>query len=241
MLDTGKSIKRWHWAGAGKHPVATDFIQVGEAFPLFTALSQWMERGYQGLPGDEKALSMHTWRFWARGIKKGHVACGLLRDSCDRLGRPYPLLITGTGELEKWENHWEMLPLACEAAWTQMESFATTRFRDVDEMRNDLTSLRPPSNQWSHFGGNDFATHSSSPPRKLIEDLGADETILLPLELLASHEQKMQILAWHRLLKNHLREMPNVVFMGAIADNPYLFIGKRALVSGDFQRLWGRT
>jgi type VI secretion system protein VasJ len=238
MLDSRKSIDPWHWAAAGKQPVARDFVQVGEFFPLFIALSDWGEKGYGEFTEGSPAPSMHSWRFWARGSRKGHLVCGLLKDSCDNLGRPYPLLMAGTGELPKWEGHWDLLPLACENTWAQMESFSTRRYRDFEEMKNDLPSIRLPSPRWDEFMSKDFGTYSSSPSRELVRDCNPGEALFLRLEAIPSHEQKMQILAWHRLLKNHIKDLPNIVFMGAVDDTFYLFIGRRALLPDDFKSLW---
>ena len=142
MRDTDKSIARWHWAAMGKHPAARDFMEAGQGFPLFDALSQWMEKGYEERLRGNRATSLHSWRFWARGGRKNSVVCGLLKDSCDTIGRLYPLLVMGTGELEEWEEHWDLLPLACENTWSQMESFSTRMYKTFQELQQDLYRTR---------------------------------------------------------------------------------------------------
>jgi len=239
MRDAGKSIGGWRWAAAGKHPAARDFMEAGEAFPLFNALSQWMEKGYEeGIRGND-VTALHSWRFWARGGGKNTVACGLLKDSCDTIGRPYPLLIMGTGELEGWEDHWDLLPLACETSWGQMESFSTRMYKTFQKLEQDLFGMRVPAPRWDDFSGTDFSTYTSSPSRGLIENFVAGDVFSVQLEPLPAQEQKMHILAWHRLCRNHVKELPVIVFMGnAGGESSHLFMARRALAVDDFRTLW---
>ncbi len=242
MRDTDKSIGRWHWAAAGKHPAVRDFMEVGEAFPLFHALSQWMEKGYQESSPGKDVASLRSWRFWARGGRKNAVACGLLKDSCDQVGRPYPLLIMGTGDLEGWEEHWDLLPLACETAWGQMESFSTRMYKTFQELERDLLGMRVPATRWNEFLTTDFSTYTSSPSRGLIENFVPRDIFSVQLEPLPAQEQKMQILAWHRLCKNHVEDLPVIVFMGnAGGESTHLFMARRALAVEDFKRLWAEN
>jgi type VI secretion system protein VasJ len=240
MHDSNRSIGAWHWAASGKHPAAKDFLEAGEPFPLFIALTEWMEKGYPENATADPA-QLHSWRFWARGGRKEHMVCGLLKDSCDNLGRPFPLLVMGNGELESWAEHWDLLPLACETTWGQMESFSTRQYANFEELENGLTSIRAPAPRWDHFKGTDFSTYTSSPSRELIQDFQPGEVCSIPLEPLPSHEQKMQILAWHRLCKNHINDLPIIVFMGDAGESPHLFIARRALLPEDFLKLWNHT
>ena len=86
-----------------------------------------------------------------KGPRKGFLACGLLRDSSDSLGRPYPLLIIGSGSLQGWEERWDLLPLACERSWEQMESIATGTFLDFEHLQEEVRRIEPPRPQWSGF------------------------------------------------------------------------------------------
>jgi type VI secretion system protein VasJ len=239
MRDAGKSMTSWQWAAAGKHPAARDFMEAGQAFPLFDALYRWMEKGYEAGTPEKDVAGLHSWRFWARGGKKNGVACGLLKDSCDNIGRPYPLLIMGTGELERWEEHWDLLPLACETTWGQMESFSTRMFQNFQELENDLFGMRIPVPRWDNFSGTDFSTYTSSPSRLLIENCVPGEVFSVQLDPLPAQDQKMQILAWHRLCKNHVNDLPVIVFMGSSGEKaPNLFMARRALSLEDFKKLW---
>ena len=239
MRNTSKSITGWHWAAAGKHPAARDFMEAGEGFPLFDALCQWMEKGYEEKSHDTDGTPFNSWRFWARGGRRNTVACGLLRDSCDSIGRPYPLLIMGTGELDGWEEHWDLLPLACENTWSQMEAFSARMYKTFRDLEEDLSGMRIPSPRWEEFSGTDFSTYTSAPSRSLIEKFVPGEVFSIQLEPLPASEQKMQIVAWHRLCKNHIKELPVIVFMGNTGgQTPYLFMARRALAIDDFRTLW---
>jgi len=89
----------------GKHPVAMDYFHLGTSAPLVNAFGAWIENGYQKVVSPARnGLALHSWRFWARGIQKGHIACGVVRDSSDSTGRPYPLLVMGIGKLPGWEK-----------------------------------------------------------------------------------------------------------------------------------------
>jgi len=59
----------------------------------------------------------------------GALVCGVVRDSVDRLGRPYPLLVLGTGSLREWESHWDLLPYACLPVWQRIEYLGASSLR----------------------------------------------------------------------------------------------------------------
>jgi type VI secretion system protein VasJ len=239
MRNTTNAMTAWRWAAAGKHPAARDFMEAGETFPLFDALCQWVEKGYGTGTAGNGVTDLRSWRFWARGGKRNVVACGLLKDSCDTIGRPYPLLVMGAGELEGWETHWDLLPLACETTWGHMESFATRMYPSFHELEAALAGMRVPAPRWDDFSGTDFSTYTSLPSRQLIEDFVLDDIGYVQLDPLPAQEQKMQILAWHRLCKNHVKDLPVIVFMGSSGEKaPHLFMARRALSVGDFLTLW---
>jgi type VI secretion system protein VasJ len=119
----------------GKHPVAMDYFQLGVSAPLVNAFGAWIENGYQKVVTPTRnRLALHSWRFWARGIQKGHIACGVARDSSDSTGRPYPLLIMGIGKLPGWEKNWDLLSFLFEEIWSQIEYLASRRFNDLKQL-----------------------------------------------------------------------------------------------------------
>ncbi len=125
MLGLGKrkkSVTNWQWDVAGKHPVAKDFFALGQRSLMAEAFTEWIRRGADSLISTSKELLIHScsWRFWAKTPQAGILACGVIRNSCDSVGRPFPLLVMGTGKLEKWEDNWELLPFSCEGPRRQV-------------------------------------------------------------------------------------------------------------------------
>lgn len=143
----------WRWSTLGKHPAARDYFHLGEQNPFASALSEWMDSGYRRISEQREkgAYPIQSWRFCLKGHKKGHIVCGIVRDSCDGVGRPYPILVLGTGSLEKWEGYWDLLPYALERTWCEMEHLSTSRYTGLKELEEDLHILPPPQAEWADF------------------------------------------------------------------------------------------
>jgi type VI secretion system protein VasJ len=240
MLGSIGAAHTWQWAAWGKHPVAGDYFGVGQKGPLVKAFFDWVEKGYQSLSTQQHgATNARSWRFWARGPKGETLLCGIGRDSSDRVGRPYPLLIIGIGPLEGWEHQWDLLPLACEQTWGQMEYLSAARFTTFKEFEDGVHVIRPPDATWSEFltqrGG--LGAESGGLEDK-VSSLSQKRDFLVPLDGGPSDDPQTLTVLWHALLKTHTSEVPNVVFMGGASDKTYLAVFKRALVPNDFVRLW---
>lgn len=243
-VDPGRS---WRWAAQGKHPAARDYFKVGEEFPLGIGFSDWVGHGYQILaPKGEHRRDLYSWRFWARGgSQKEVVLCGLVRDSSDGLGRSYPLLIMGAGPLRDWENHWDLLPYACEGAWIQMESISTRAFRELRHLEDELHRMKPPQPQWEEFNAvnKEMAEIGRAPGRK--EGFGDVKTLenkvitlVRESEVFLPVDEEPMIHIWHSLLKVHLMEIPKAVFMGGNSAKTCLALFQRPLLAEDFRGLW---
>ena len=149
MLEKIRSERRWQWAAYGKHPAAKDYFKVGQDFPLLNSFSGWIENGYQVLASKNNPIkARRSWRFWTRESRKENLVCGIVRDSNDSLGRPYPLLIIGTGPLKDWLSQWDLVPLACEKAWGQMEYLSAKTFGDLRELEEEVQDISPPAAEW---------------------------------------------------------------------------------------------
>jgi type VI secretion system protein VasJ len=134
----------------GKHPVAMDYFQLGVSAPLVNAFGAWIENGYQKVVTPTRnRLALHSWRFWARGIQKGHIACGVARDSSDSTGRPYPLLIMGIGKLPGWEKNWDLLSFLFEEIWSQIEYLASRRFNDLKQLESEISRIQVTAEDWA--------------------------------------------------------------------------------------------
>ena len=105
----GSVKKTWNWIGSGKHPAAGDYFKVGQFTPVLDAVAGWLENGFgRWIEARKEAsgspYSQNSWRFWIRGPKTDCLVVGVVKDSSDSLGRPFPLLIAGAGLLLLW-NH----------------------------------------------------------------------------------------------------------------------------------------
>jgi type VI secretion system protein VasJ len=246
MLITSASANSWHWAAWGKHPVARDYFCLGLNSPLVKAFSDWIEKGYQTLGSKPRASSkLCSWRFWAKGPKKETLVCGVGRDSSDSLGRPYPLLIVGTGPLEGWGDHWDLLPFACEKTWSRIEYLSAKRFIDFKQLEEEVRIIKRPYPQWSEFVSQRRSLGESSPtshnPRAVenkAASLSAETDFFVPLDDGPSNDHLAVAGLWHFFLKAHARAVPNAVFMGGVPDEAYLAVFKRPLMPADFVQLW---
>jgi type VI secretion system protein VasJ len=157
----------------------------------------------------------------------------------------------GTGPLERWEDYWDLLPLACEKTWSHIEYLSTRRFTNFRQFEDEVRVIKPPSPRWSEF--NDQKQHSSALGSsfqkeelawdfKEIEDkvgrLSKETEFLVPFEYGPSGDVFTLAILWHSLLKACLDSAPNAIFMGGVPERTYLALFKRSLVPTDFVRLW---
>lgn len=244
MLGSIESTNSWHWAAWGKHPAARDYFCVGPTAQVVKAFSDWVEKGYKILSSKRSpSTKLHSWRFWARGPMRDALICGVGRDSSDGLGRPYPLLIMGTGPLEGWEDQWDLLPFACEKTWSQMEYLCTKRFMDFKQFEDEVRIIRPPYPGWSELisqrGGSQRASSRNPEEMESIASSLPDKPeFFVPLDGEPSSDPFALAGLWHAFLKARNRTVPNAVFMGGAHDRTYLAVFRRALASTDFVRLW---
>ena len=245
MLESLESVHSWHWAACGKHPAARDYFSVGPNAPLIKAFSDWVEKGYQMLVSRGRASPMlHSWRFWAKGPKRQALVCGIGRDSSDSLGRPYPLLVVGTGPLEGWEDYWDLLPFACEKTWGQIEYLSTKRLMDFKQLEDEVRMIRPPYPNWSEYvSKRTNLTASSWDPvdaQSKASSLSDEEEFFVALDGGATNDPFALLGLWHSVLKARVRSVPNAVFIGGALDETHLAVFRRPLAPTDFVRLWRR-
>ena len=229
-----------------------DYFQLGVVAPLEQAFAAWIESGYQKLLAKKHAgRKFHSWRFWARGIRKGHIACGVGRDSSDSAGRPYPLLIMGTGTLPGWEENWDLLTFLFEGIWSQIEYLASRPLTDLRQLESEISRINMPIEDWSalatrglHTDGPGHGQDQNGHTSAFGAIGGAAEALLTRNEFLVSidsyHDGDASSLVgfWNRALKSRTDIVPNAVFMGGIPEQSYLALFTRSLNSSDFERLW---
>lgn len=250
MLGLVKSKRSWNWAALGKHPVAKDYFRVGSENPLLKAFSDWVEKGYHMLGSKlNYSSNCYSWRFWTRGSKKNSIVCGVGRDSSDSLGRSYPLLIIGTGPLQNWEDHWDLLPLACEKTWSNIEHLTTRRFLDFKQMEDGVRIIKPPYPNWSEFTNQRGSRFERSSDNRLfhqdfrnlkenIDNLTKKTEFFIPIDSVSTNDPVALVDLWHSFLKSRISVIPNAIFIGGVPNETYLGVFKRPLVPPDFVRLW---
>ena len=251
MLGPINIGKRWNWALCGKHPAFGDYLTIHVHTGLFKTLADWMEQGFQGVTSRVRSPSeMCSWRFWARGAEKQRVACGLLKDSTDCMGRPYPLLVLGIGALKGFSEHWQFLPLAFEDTWGRMEYITGITTSNIDHLKAQLNLLWNSLPVGSSF---DQAAWSRQNPT-LVNCTEVDREPQVPVESdmqaldaeaffhplgadknMASTEVVNQ---WHVFLRKWTRDAPVAVFFGGTTQASYMAVFRRALRTTDFVQLW---
>lgn len=229
-----------------------DFFTAGRDHPMFRAFHEWVERGYEAFAatGNHRPKPC-LWRFWATGPMKHGLVCGLIKDSSDLLGRPYPLLVMGTGPLEGWQDHWDLIAFACETTWTHLEYFSSKTHRNLGDLAEDLESTRPPEPRWNEWvKSRDDLLHGDSfegpqrlgaddkPPGTELEGPRNGKEILVPLRTDLPGELSEAIQFLRDQLKAQRIPYPSAVFLGGSPEQSYLTSFTDALGTKDFLRLW---
>lgn len=251
MLGIMRLTNSWNWAAFGKHPALKDYVTLGMPQRVSQGFTEWVQSGYQrASPRDSASRGIYSWRFWMKGPRNGFLACGLLRDSSDSLGRPYPLLIIGSGFLQGWEERWDLLPIACEGSWEQMESISTRTFPDFKHLKEEVRRIKPPQPQWSEFFevqqefaatgkslAGDGSRHSQAVENR-IKAIGSGIEIMVPIDEAPGIPPLAAVQLWHSLWKLHSGDIPRVIFMGGNGIKVFVAFFLQPLTLEDFGRLW---
>ncbi len=248
----GRLIRKqsWTFSAFGKHPCAGDFFSLNLKTALTTAFVGWTENGYKKIVEKEKGiLTQNAFRFWAGGIDKGHVLCGILKDSSDMVGRNHPLLIMGEGALKSWEAQWDLLPFALEDIWSRMEYTAARRVENIHQFESELKNLKAPSEPWIKTKNN-FKKGRKDIDRNLknkiiisdinrkVRQVEQEKTACISLDNSGEIDPFQMAGVWHHCIKNNTRDLPNTVFMGGTPEKSSITFFNRPLMSQDFNTLW---
>jgi type VI secretion system protein VasJ len=248
------SDRNWQWSSFGKHPAVKDYFKMGQNSALAKVFSDWVETGYQGYGSKRRSLTEFcSWRFWSRGPERESLVCGLVRDSTDSLGRPYPLFIMGTGSLKGWEDQWDLLSFACGRTWDQMEYLSTQVVNDFKKLEAGLQNIRPPSPEWPALSldmdrvkESLLSLRSASPSgdgevealEREISELSEKAEIFIGLDGRSLNPPISLVDLCHFLLRANVRVVPNAIFMGGSLETNYFAAFRRPLTQGDFIRFW---
>lgn len=253
MLETIEDEKYWQWAAFGKHPTAKDYFRMGEETPFVTGLFSWVESGYQLLTTKENATpDFCSWRFWAREAGKNSLVCGVVRVSSDSLGRPYPLVIIGSGPLGNWQENWDLLPFSGERTWRQIEYIASNLFADFKKLEEEIRTIRPPDANWPelarkrnelNFLGSPIDPYASFLDYRELKKTAAatagKQEVFISLDRGSCDDKIMHVSLWHLLTRESAnKSLPNAIFMGGTLEKAYMSVFKRAIKPSDFVRLW---
>lgn len=248
MLGTVKNQNSWRWCASGKHPVAGDYLRLGAQDTFLKAFIDWMDAGYRhlGRRDGKNITRQNSWRFWAKAPLKKHLICGVGKDSCDSMGRSYPLVIMGIGPLKKWELSWELLPFVLETTWNHIEYLSAKRFQDFKQLQDDVQKIPAPVDDWPEvgtmpeFSNNNMPWTSaiSSDRRETVKKQTDQGEWFFPVN---NHELENPFIIlnrWHYSLKQRFKIPPNIVFMGGIPQKTCLALYNRPLRPDDFVKLW---
>jgi len=237
MLGSVEVGGAWRFGAFGKHPAARDYFRVGSSTPMTEGFSGWVEEGYGKIGGgrSRSAYDAQSWRFWARSSGKDGLVCGVVRDSSDSLGRPFPLLVAGSGPLRGWQLRWDLLSLACEATWAGIEYLATIRHENLRAIEDRIRGLRAPSPAWE---GHEERLRSLQIPPESPVPIPAGPEFVVPLKDDGNGDPFGKAAAWHVWLKCRPGEIPNALFWGGAPGVSRLAVFRRPLISSDFARIW---
>jgi type VI secretion system protein VasJ len=245
-------MKKWQWVICGKHPGLKDYFHLGPNLPMVAALAEWIEKGYRGVAGARTSpINLLSWRFWAGGSDRDTLLCGILRDSSDSVGRPYPLLIVGFGSLANWGAKWDLVPPACEQCWNQMEALSTRIFGSLKQLEDELLRVREPQPSWGEFArlmtqgmltgpysGKDMSLERQREIEGRAIAMAMESELSVALDEASPVDPFTTIHLWHTSLKKHHPEPPKAVFMGGKTGASRLVFFSRPLTVQDFVRLW---
>ena len=250
MLGSIKPTSSWQLTICGKHPVAKDYFQSGSQDALLMAFSNWIEKGYRLLKDKQKSEGLVSWRFWAKGIKKDEIVCGVVKDNSDRIGRPFPILIAAIGILDDWKKHWELLPFALEKTMNQIEYLCAKRYHNFKHLEEAIQTIKAPQPLWDEYAQHqkqyceslnseaDGFRNISEFRKQISERLQQSISVRTLTDQNLSKNRLVPLGFWHIVMKELLKNIPTAVFMSEFGRLTYMTVFMRCLIPGDFVKLW---
>jgi type VI secretion system protein VasJ len=235
MLGIGRAKTGIEFSALGKHPAFDDFFNLNIGSPLAAALSSWVKNGAK-LAGNQEAHKMvHSFRFWMRGIQRDELVLGLIRDSSDRMGRPYPLLIMGKGIVENRDKRWQHIFCGYESVYRAFEELAAFRHEDFRAFETKLSRVGFVASSSRHDP--DGSRLADVIPAWFRMNRGK-EWMTLPIASLLAKADSIPRAGEDRGMFRKKPEVPAAVFLGGVPENSVLTIYRRPLNTYDFSRLF---
>jgi type VI secretion system protein VasJ len=221
---------------------------------MLEGIADWVDKGYAGIEGKKKGMAdASSWRFWSKGFGPGALVCGVVRDSVDGLGRPYPLLVLGTGALREWEGNWDLLPYACLPVWQRIEYVGAQRYEEIGRFESAIRGLHPPVPEWADFSARrdrevavpEARSGTSGPDvasdRERDDAIPGDASRFIRLDGGNGRDPLSAAVGWQTRLRRDDAEAPNAVFFGGTLARAYLGVFRKRLSTHDFARIWNVT
>lgn len=230
----------WAWSVWGKHPAFKDYISLGAADPLCKGITDWVRNGYAQIKIEQGFRHFFSWRFWMKGIGKENLALGILRDSSDQLGRPYPLLLMGVGSLSDWEKNWDLLPLALEDSWGEMEHLLARSYKTLQELEEKMHQIPSPGEEWERMREKRNLQNNKGLEEEVIKNLNK-EAFFISLDQNFQLKPMVLISLYHYFWKKRGASIPTSIFMGGSLAKTFLAFFCRPLLPDDFKDLWSKA
>lgn len=229
MLGLGHKNIPWQWSASGKHPAFGDFIDLNVKNPVVKALSAWIDRGMAINNQQGPSNRFFSYRFWTRGCKKHSLVCGIVRSSSDNLGRSYPLLLMGNGNLRNWEKQWNDIFQVFDPMFREFEEIALRRFDSFKTFEERLYKIS-------------FSPRDLPPPGSLPLDNNdfLRSQNVLKTNFLNQDRYTIALGKENTLFQKDLKagSLPIATFMGGAPEAPMLTVYKRPLAPNDFSDLF---
>ena len=223
--------------------MAKDYLTLGPGHPLLTALSDMVGRSYRKAAERGRVPDgRRGWHFWTGGSGRDLIVCGHISKSQDSLGRPYPFLLLGEGELEDWREGWDFLPLVLAESWKRMAQITARDFESLSAMRGALASLPAPIRAWA-----DIRKAQVPPTEASFNEPGPTVGSLYERVRLFLDDPNLSM----RVIVNgpagsvrppggsaRQSEVPQAVFMGGTGPEESLQVFFRPLAPADFVKMW---
>ncbi|WP_022665661.1 TagF domain-containing protein [Desulfospira joergensenii] len=239
MLGIKKQTGGFQVSASGKHPAFNDYFSVNVESPLAIALASWVENGMAAKGKTDRTRIPRSFRFWVRGIRKGELSLGILRESSDRMGRIYPLMIMGSLVMNGRDREWQSIFDGFEMVFRNFENMTTTvydRFNDFEDGLLEMTGRGSPP-----FEENGKETDLSRAMGAWFHRDRDQEMMTLPVDQLKKIFSGLPPKKESRGFFRPGPDPPGAAFLGGLPGEPVITIYSRALRTRDFLTLFNLT